>query len=68
MDRIWRKTTSIFNVVSIARNEPHMYGKNGELLRDLRDVEDDAIRRVSIMNHEHEKDSSDGSPPDDNKY
>lgn len=45
-----------------------MYGKNGELLRDLRDVEDDAIRRVSIMNHEHEKDSSDGSPPDDNKY
>jgi hypothetical protein len=52
MDRIFRKTTSVFNVVSIARSEPHMYGPDGELLRTLDDVEDDAVRRASILNKE----------------
>ncbi|KAJ5344809.1 hypothetical protein N7541_007307 [Penicillium brevicompactum] len=52
MDRIFRKTTSVFNVVSLARSEPHMYGSNGELLRTLDDVEDDAVRRASILNKE----------------
>ena len=52
MDRIFRKTTSVFNVVSLARSEPHMYGPNGELLRTLDDVEDDAVRRASILNKE----------------
>jgi hypothetical protein len=52
MDRIFRKTTNVFNVVSVARTEPHMYGPNGELLRTLDDVEDDAVRRASILNKE----------------
>ncbi|CAG8946764.1 unnamed protein product [Penicillium salamii] len=53
MDRIFRKTTSVFNVVSLARSEPHMYGPNGELLRTLDDVEDDAVRRASVLNKEN---------------
>lgn len=52
MDRIFPKTTNVFNVVSIARIKPHMYGPNGELLRTLEDVEDDAVRRASILNRE----------------
>ncbi|KAF3019612.1 hypothetical protein E8E15_007702 [Penicillium rubens] len=52
MDRIFRKTTSVFNVVSLANTEPHMYGPNGELLRTLDDVEDDAVRRASFLNKE----------------
>lgn len=52
MDRIFRKTTNVFNVVSLARTEPHMYGSNGELLRTLDDVEDDAVRRASFLNKE----------------
>ncbi|CEN59862.1 Putative MFS monosaccharide transporter [Aspergillus calidoustus] len=63
MDRIFRKTTSVFNVVKKAKEEPHMYGKNGELLRQLSDVEDDAVRRASILEHHGGKDhdSSDGN-------
>ncbi|KAJ5081282.1 hypothetical protein NUU61_009546 [Penicillium alfredii] len=52
MDRIFRKTTTVFNVVTLAREEPHMYGPNGELLRTLDDVEDEAVRRASILNRE----------------
>ncbi|XHG01437.1 hypothetical protein AWENTII_004820 [Aspergillus wentii] len=55
MDRIFRKTTSIFSVVKTARDEPNMYGKNGELLRTLDDVEDVAVRRASILNHPHKE-------------
>jgi hypothetical protein len=61
MDRIFRKTKNIFSVVRIADKEPHMYGKNGELLLTLDDVEDDAVRRASVLEHhnkEMEKDSS----------
>ena len=65
MDSIWRKTTNIFDCVKIAREEPHMYGKNGELLRDINDLEQEVARRVSAVDHEyHDKDKrdSDGSP------
>ncbi|KAL5359508.1 general substrate transporter [Aspergillus floccosus] len=58
MDRIFRKTKNVFQVVKIADEEPHMYGKHGELLRTLDDVEDEAVRRASVMNHPH-KDASD---------
>lgn len=58
MDRIFRKTKNVFQVVKIADQEPHMYGKHGELLRTLDDVEDEAVRRASVMNHPH-KDASD---------
>lgn len=73
MDRIFHKTTNVFNCVSLARNEPHMYGPNGELLRTLDDIEDEAVRRASALNnpvkhitnnhHEHavEKDGSGNS-------
>ncbi|KAJ5501867.1 General substrate transporter [Penicillium fimorum] len=52
MDRIFHKTTSVFNVVSLAHTEPYMYGPNGELLRSLDDVEDDAVRHASFLNKE----------------
>lgn len=71
MDRIFRKTTSIFNVVRTADQEPHMYGKFGELLHTVDDVEDDAVRAVRVgstsvphkehkehIEHRNEKDSS----------
>lgn len=32
MDNIFRKTKSIFDVVRVAREEPRLYGKHGELL------------------------------------
>jgi hypothetical protein len=55
MDRIFRKTKSIFSVVRVAREEPHMYGKKGELLLTLDDVEDDAVRRASVLSHAHKE-------------
>ncbi|KAL4896783.1 general substrate transporter [Aspergillus ambiguus] len=58
MDRIFRKTQNVFQVVKIARDEPHMYGKHGELLHTLDDVEDEAVRRASVLSHPH-KDESD---------
>ncbi|KAL4865888.1 hypothetical protein BDV12DRAFT_199752 [Aspergillus spectabilis] len=63
MDRIFRKTTGVLNVVKTAKEEPHMYGKHGELLHALEDVEDDAVRRASILEHNatKERDSSDGN-------
>lgn len=65
MDRIFHKTESIFSLVSTARNEPHMYGKHGELLHGLGDVEDEAVRRASVLNNENEKNFSDGSPSEE---
>ncbi|EAW10735.1 sugar porter family MFS transporter [Aspergillus clavatus NRRL 1] len=55
MDRIFRKTKSVLSVVRVAREEPHMYGKKGELLRPLDDVEDHAMRRASVLNHNHKE-------------
>lgn len=71
MDIIFRKTKNVFDVVHVARTEPHMYGPNGELLRTLDDVEDDAVRRASVLtnprkhsaqnHHEHAEKDSDGN-------
>ncbi|RMJ20751.1 sugar transporter [Aspergillus sp. HF37] len=57
MDRIFHKTKSVFGLVRTARDEPHAYGKHGELLRNLDDVEDDAVRRASTMDKVVEKTS-----------
>ncbi|PYH46752.1 sugar porter family MFS transporter [Aspergillus saccharolyticus JOP 1030-1] len=62
MDRIFRKTKSVFQVVKVANEEPHMYGRRGELLRTLDDEEDEAVRRTSVLNHsvkDADKDSDD---------
>lgn len=48
MDTIFHKTSSVFNVVSVARNEPHRYGKNGELLINYEDTEEH-LRRASFV-------------------
>ncbi|KAL4749996.1 hypothetical protein BDW72DRAFT_122587 [Aspergillus terricola var. indicus] len=55
MDRIFRKTKSIFSLVRTAKEEPHMYGKHGELMRQLSDVEDEAVRRTSFLEHHADK-------------
>ncbi|PWY80725.1 MFS monosaccharide transporter [Aspergillus heteromorphus CBS 117.55] len=60
MDRIFRKTKNVFSLVKVANEEPHMYGKKGELLFMLDDVEDDAVRRASVLSH-HAKDTEKGS-------
>ena len=39
MDVIFQKTTSVFNVVKIARDEPRRYGKNGEVLINYEETE-----------------------------
>lgn len=52
MDTIFHKTTSAFNVVSVARNEPHRYGKNGELLINYQDTEEH-LRRASHVSEKH---------------
>lgn len=39
MDDIFRNTTSIFNVVKVARDTPNRYGKSGELLINYLDTE-----------------------------
>ncbi|THZ80150.1 general substrate transporter [Aureobasidium pullulans] len=51
MDEIFRNTTSIFNVVSVARDTPNRYGKNGELLINYMDTEAaaGARRRSSLV-------------------
>lgn len=46
MDTIFQKTTSIFNVVQVAKDEPRRYGKNGELLIDYEQT-DEHRRRAS---------------------
>lgn len=58
MDRIFHKTTSIFNLVRTAEQEPHMYGKKGELLLTVDDVEDEAVKAVrntSVSHKEHKE-------------
>lgn len=45
LDTIFHKTTSIWDVVKVAREEPRRYGKNGELLINY--DESDAARRRS---------------------
>lgn len=48
MDTIFHKTSSVFNLVLVARNEPHRYGKNGELLINYEDTEEH-LRRASYV-------------------
>lgn len=59
MDTIFRKTDSIFSLVRVAREEPHRYGKKGELLINYEET-DDHKRRAShvsgekgVFNHSH---------------
>lgn len=46
MDTIFHKTNNVFSLVSVARNEPNRYGKNGELLVNYQDTEEH-LRRAS---------------------
>jgi sugar porter (SP) family MFS transporter len=46
MDAIFRKTTSIWDVVKVAADEPRRYGKNGELLINYTET-DEHFRRAS---------------------
>jgi hypothetical protein len=54
MDTIFHKTNSIFSLVSVARNEPHRYGKNGELLVNYQDTEEH-LRRASYVSDKPKK-------------
>ncbi|OCK90430.1 sugar transporter STL1 [Cenococcum geophilum 1.58] len=51
MDTIFYKTTSIFNLVKTAKNEPRRYGENGELLINYDETEEhrEAERRRSSI-------------------
>lgn len=46
MDTIFRKTTSIFKAVWVAKHEPHRYGKHGEILIEYEETGEHE-RRVS---------------------
>ena len=48
MDTIFHKTTSIWNAVKVAKDEPRRYGKNGELLIAYQDT-DEHRRRSSVV-------------------
>ncbi|KAJ5168136.1 uncharacterized protein N7482_003730 [Penicillium canariense] len=60
MDSIFHKTTSIFNVVFVAHNEPHRYGKHGELLINYQTTEVH-LRRVSYVSEKKVRPLSLGS-------
>lgn len=60
MDAIFNKTTSVFNVVSVARNEPHRYGKHGELLINYEDTEQH-LRRASHVSEKRRSGFTAGS-------
>ncbi|KAF2151397.1 general substrate transporter [Myriangium duriaei CBS 260.36] len=51
MDEIFHHSTSILNCVTIAKKQPHRYGKNGELLIDYADTEEgrEGLRRRSSL-------------------
>ncbi|KAJ9355811.1 hypothetical protein DTO027B9_3965 [Paecilomyces variotii] len=51
MDNIFHKTTSIWDLVKVARDEPRRYGKNGELLINYAETEDH-LRRASHVSGE----------------
>ena len=46
--RIFNKTTSIFNCVSIAKHEPYRYDKEGNVLIDYADTDEHARRKSSV--------------------
>ena len=47
MDTIFTKTKSIFSLVSVARNEPHRYDKDGNVLIDYEQTEEHERRKSS---------------------
>jgi hypothetical protein len=51
MDEIFHNTTNVFNVVKIAKELPHRYDKNGELLVRYEETEEykDVQRRRSSV-------------------
>ncbi|KAL9050948.1 MAG: hypothetical protein Q9162_006333 [Coniocarpon cinnabarinum] len=49
MDSIFLKTTNWFNCVSIAREEPHRYDKDGNLVIKYDETDDAALRRHSVV-------------------
>ena len=60
MDEIFHNTTNAFNVVKIANELPHRYGKRGELLIDYADTEQahEAERRRSSVVAAHQNGKS----------
>ncbi|KAJ5086772.1 hypothetical protein NUU61_008079 [Penicillium alfredii] len=60
MDTIFHKTNNVFSLVSVARNEPHRYGKHGELLINYQDTEEHH-RRASYISEKHGKTARDSS-------
>ena len=57
MDAIFRKTSNVFQTVSIARNEPRRYNKRGELLIGMDEIDDEVYRRASVISY-HRRPSS----------
>ena len=55
MDSIFRKTTSIFNVVRVAKEEPRRYGKKGEVLIQYEETGEHAQRIASVVSAGREK-------------
>lgn len=49
MDGIFKKSSNVFNVVSISLKEPYRYDKNGQLKSEYLE---DAIRRNSVKHEE----------------
>jgi hypothetical protein len=47
MDNIFVKTNSIFTVVKVAKQEPHRYDKNGDVLINYEETEEHERRRSS---------------------
>ena len=48
MDTIFVKTKSIFTVVKVAKDEPHRYDKNGNVLIDYTATEEHERRKSSV--------------------
>ena len=48
MDTIFSKTRSIFTVVKVAKQEPHRYGKDGEMLIDYENTAEHERRKSSV--------------------
>ena len=49
MDIIFRKTNSIFSLVSVAKHEPRRYDSNGELLLTAESIDDNRLRQASVV-------------------
>lgn len=64
MDTIFHKTTSIFDLVRVAREEPRRYGKNGELLINYEET-DEHRRRFSHVSEEKVSRAHKAVSPDD---